>query len=418
MSDTRMNRRADTLREWNVILELLQCTLECQADILTGKDGLSEWFINHVLFAKGNPDKYYHFFQHAYYRLTSEHVYCITESFHTSTCLIYLGDDTFLVLGPYLTQAPNEDFVNQVGMENRLPVSMITSLKHFYSKLPLLTHVRVHSIARILQNHAGIHDIGEFLILSVEENTSYHMDDWFSFQEKHILEYQDMLEQKYQNDLALCNCLIRGDMEGCIRHQSQKNSSFIRIDPKKNDSFSHLVYDYVFNVLYRILVYAAGVPASHIQELQDKWNRKISDNAKHPNHGEFGSEMLQSYCKLVQKKSLQGHSTYVKKVLAYIDVNLSTQITMETLTRHANVSPGYLSRIFKEEMGETIMEHINRERIFRSLPMLQNKDMRICDIGACVGISDANYFARLFRKYMGETPMEYRIRTEKEGVHI
>lgn len=406
------------MTDWDVILDLLQCTLECQADILTGKDGLSEWFISHVLFARRNPDKYNQFFEHAYYRLTSENVYCITESFHTSTCLIYLGDDRFLVLGPYLTQAPNEDFVNQVSMENRLPVSMMTSLKHFYSKMPLLTHVRVHSIARILQNYLGVRDFRDFLILSVEREDTSRMDDWFSFQEKHVLEYQDMLEQKYQNDLDLCKCLIRGDMEGCLQHQSQKNSSFIRIDPRKNDSFSHLVYDYVFNVLYRILTYAAGVPASHIQELQDKWNRKINDNAKHPNHGEFGSEMLQSYCKLVQKKSLRGHSSYVKKVLAYIDLNLSAHITMETLTHHANVSSGYLSRIFKEEMGETIMDYINRERILRSLPMLQNKTMRISDIGTCVGIADANYFARLFKKYMGETPMEYRIRMEKEGVQI
>ena len=122
--------------------------------------------------------------------------------------------------------------------------------------------------------------------------------------------------------------------------------------------------------------------------------------------------MIASYCMLIQKKSFQSYSPYVKQTLKYIDTHLSTPITIKNLSDHIHVSEGYLSHLFHEEVGETILNYVNRKRITNSLPLLQNRTMKIQDVCICVGIEDPNYYSRLFKKYMGISPREYQNRQE------
>ena len=125
--------------------------------------------------------------------------------------------------------------------------------------------------------------------------------------------------------------------------------------------------------------------------------------------------MLSSYCVLVRKKSFQSYSPYVKQTLRYIDTHLSTPITIRSLSAHVHVSEGYLSHLFHEEVGETILNYVNRKRITNSLSLLQDKAMRIQDVCICVGIEDPNYYSD-YLKYMGMSLPEYQNKQEAQGL--
>lgn len=50
------------------------------------------------------------------------------------------------------------------------------------------------------------------------------------------------------------------------------------------------------------------------------------------------------------------------------------------------------------------------KRITRAKQLLRFTDMTVDEIGAAVGMGDANYFSRTFRKVEGISPSEYRKR--------
>lgn len=68
----------------------------------------------------------------------------------------------------------------------------------------------------------------------------------------------------------------------------------------------------------------------------------------------------------------------------------------------------YLSKIFRETYGTTVNNYLISKRITRAKQLLRFTDMTVDEVGAAVGMGDANYFSRMFRKVEGISPREYR----------
>ena len=74
-----------------------------------------------------------------------------------------------------------------------------------------------------------------------------------------------------------------------------------------------------------------------------------------------------------------------------------------------NISAGYLSDLFRREVGQTLTEFVNRKRIERAKHLLWNTQLQIQTIAQHCGILDVQYFSKTFKKYSGMTPKEYRL---------
>lgn len=397
--------------EWNTLFQLIKSCTDCNASLIAGIGQLSAHFQKQIFFQSKPSVDYSLFFQQILTNKTPGKLCCITDSYHIYTCVIPLSKDSFITLGPYLLEKPSHAFINQISTKNKIPISMIPSLRHFYNQMPILSHIRIQSISQTLLSFAELSCQSEFIIYNVEQEQA-NGENWIQIQEKFLTEYENILEEKYQNDLNLCHNLLKGDADSCIQNMRYKNSTFAPLDSQKGDSFNHIIYSYVFNILYRIISYRAGVPAIYIQELQDKWNHRINNRHLYSKSDQYDYDMIASYCMLIQKKSFQSYSPYVRTTLRYIDTHLSMPITIKNLSDHVHVSEGYLSHLFHKEVGETILNYINRKRITNSLSLLKNRTMKIQDICICIGIEDANYYSRLFKKYMGISPREYQNRQE------
>lgn len=68
----------------------------------------------------------------------------------------------------------------------------------------------------------------------------------------------------------------------------------------------------------------------------------------------------------------------------------------------------YLTKIFKETYGVTIISYLETRRITQAKNLLRFTDMTVDEISAAIGMNDANYLARRFRKIEGMSPGEYR----------
>ena len=83
------------------------------------------------------------------------------------------------------------------------------------------------------------------------------------------------------------------------------------------------------------------------------------------------------------------------------------QLIHDALAAKYRIHPGYLSRLFKQEMGETLSEYLFRVKIERAAQLLKERRHKIGEIASMVGYSASSYFSVMFKKYTGYSPREY-----------
>ncbi|MEK3734633.1 AraC family transcriptional regulator [Paenibacillus sp. FSL M8-0334] len=98
----------------------------------------------------------------------------------------------------------------------------------------------------------------------------------------------------------------------------------------------------------------------------------------------------------------------ITDIVKHIHTFYSSKITLDALSSTFYISPYYLSRIFKEITGFTIINYVNLTRIRVAQQLLNDTDMKIVDIAEAVGFESLTHFDRTFKKMMGMTASKYR----------
>ena len=109
----------------------------------------------------------------------------------------------------------------------------------------------------------------------------------------------------------------------------------------------------------------------------------------------------------IQIKKDQKCSAMVERTKTHLNHHFTDELTLEGVARLQNVSPQYLSKVFKEETRFTFVEFLTRLRIELAQRLMMDSDKSVKEICYEVGYSDPNYFSRLFRKQTGLMPTEY-----------
>jgi signal transduction histidine kinase/AraC-like DNA-binding protein len=109
----------------------------------------------------------------------------------------------------------------------------------------------------------------------------------------------------------------------------------------------------------------------------------------------------------------QPTSILVKQTIAYMQQNYAQPLSRQQMAKMVNLSEDYLTRIFQQELGLSLMEYLNRYRINEAKVLLNQTCASITDIAAQVGFNDPAYFSRAFHKQIGFSPRAYRKKSTK-----
>ena len=103
-----------------------------------------------------------------------------------------------------------------------------------------------------------------------------------------------------------------------------------------------------------------------------------------------------------------GTSKPITACLDYIYIHIKERITIEDLAAHTDLSPSYLSRLFKEEIGISVSDYIREQKIEKAQHLLKFCDYSLIDIANYLSFSSQSHFIQTFRKLTGMTPKKYR----------
>lgn len=100
---------------------------------------------------------------------------------------------------------------------------------------------------------------------------------------------------------------------------------------------------------------------------------------------------------------------YVLPVIKEIEINYSSPLTVEALSRKVFISPQYLTRLFHRYLSCSTYEYLISFRISRAKELLITESrLEIQTVAHLTGFSDASHFISVFRKIVGMTPLEFR----------
>ncbi len=99
----------------------------------------------------------------------------------------------------------------------------------------------------------------------------------------------------------------------------------------------------------------------------------------------------------------------VRRIITYLDENYASKISLDKIARNMYLSPVYISKIFKEETGESPINYLIKIRLEKAKDILVNGDGgSIKVIANSVGYDDVYHFSKLFKKHYGISPLYYR----------
>jgi AraC-like DNA-binding protein len=109
---------------------------------------------------------------------------------------------------------------------------------------------------------------------------------------------------------------------------------------------------------------------------------------------------------LRQKKSRE--LPRLRHVLEYITVHLRDDLNVETLAARACMSKSTFYRYFKNMLGLSPVDYINKKRMQMARQMLSRSQSAVSDVCYEVGFNNTSHFIRSFKKYYGCTPKQYQ----------
>lgn len=98
----------------------------------------------------------------------------------------------------------------------------------------------------------------------------------------------------------------------------------------------------------------------------------------------------------------------VKKIINYIDTNYMKTITLDFLEQEFFISKYYISHVFKQVTGFTIIEYLQSRRIIEVQKKLINTTRSAEVIATECGFKNIQHFYKTFKEITKVTPKKYR----------
>jgi AraC-like DNA-binding protein len=120
---------------------------------------------------------------------------------------------------------------------------------------------------------------------------------------------------------------------------------------------------------------------------------------------EFYSNVLE----FLKKKRENKNEDIISRIKMFIEENYhNSNISVEMLASMVGLSPNYIRKLFKEDVGKSISVYLNELRFEKAMEMLVNTDYSAGRIAEMAGFTVGGYFFTAFKRFTGFSPDEYR----------
>lgn len=214
-----------------------------------------------------------------------------------------------------------------------------------------------------------------------------------------------------EEEYSFYQAVKSGNIDYVRKNCAQKTFS----DPKgmgvlSSDPLTNIKYHFVITVamITRYCV-EGGMPLEQSYRLSDFYILKMDKCQTIDTVVQLHTDMVLDYTSkmlLLKKDTILSKS--ISLCIDYIYNHLNTRITINGLADYTNLSPSYLSKLFKKELGVSISDYIREKKIETAQNLLRYSNYSLIEISNYLAFSSQSHFIQNFEKYTGTTPKKYR----------
>ncbi len=342
------------------------------------------------------------------------HYFCRFSLLHWAAPVILDGMlQGALICGPVLIMEPDELFFEECRVKNSLNAA---GLQHFRRQLGSVKRIepaRANSLSNLL-----------FMVaLSLSDN-----DARTFFSDRHAFEQQSRIGEYLQHIKTM-----EGDKRSDFNYPIEKEKQLLKYATAGNKGEAEKLLDEILGfVLYstgthidmvksRILELAVllsraavegGADVEQIFGLNYHYLIRIRELETIEELTKWTLQIMERFIDLVFNLRNVQHTHKVLQAMRYVKHHYSERISLHGVSEAVQLSPSYLSRLFKAEMGVPFTEYLSGIRIEEARKLLLGSRMSLGDVAYACGFEDQSYFTKVFKKMVGIAPSRYR---EQDG---
>lgn len=97
----------------------------------------------------------------------------------------------------------------------------------------------------------------------------------------------------------------------------------------------------------------------------------------------------------------------IRTALTYIHENLSSDLSLKTVSERVSFSPIYFHNCFRASTGMTLRDYVEEQRLRKAISLLTETGLTLSEIAFECGFSSQSYFNYAFKKRLHLTPRAY-----------
>lgn len=97
------------------------------------------------------------------------------------------------------------------------------------------------------------------------------------------------------------------------------------------------------------------------------------------------------------------------EIILYLNSRVYSTLSIPALCAHLHYGKTLLSRVFREETGQSIMQYYRGLKLSEAKRLLREPERTVAEIAALLCYDTPQYFSRVFRQETGLTPSQYRM---------
>jgi len=111
------------------------------------------------------------------------------------------------------------------------------------------------------------------------------------------------------------------------------------------------------------------------------------------------------------------HRQLINRVIGHIREDIGKRISHEEIAEQVQLSPEYLSLLFKKVTGTSMKEYITKARLERALHLLMETPMNVSQVAEALGYSNVYLFSKQFKEHYGSPPSAFKWKSQPAEAH-
>lgn len=225
-----------------------------------------------------------------------------------------------------------------------------------------------------------------------------------------VIRWDELPNKKIADDLSYIreNMMHELRLGDAAAVQEQLHKGFEPL--KANRQPVEMLYSILYELMVTLNIFAAENKIDDDATISDPFNpMRLADKLETIEKIECW--VSDEYSNVLARASSVKQSTPAKlvgKAKQYIDDHYANaEMDLAEIAGSVFVNPSYLSRIFKNELGYSVVEYLTRRRMAKAKELIEQGCKNLYFIAESVGYKDTHYFSKCFKKHYSVSPSKF-----------